>query len=71
MDSPKYALLLERLCIAADTHDWITFEDLLPCVQQAHEQYNAQRIQRGWQPVCIYPESWDMLNQRAHECVWN
>lgn len=51
----------------ADARDCMTFEDLLPCVQEAHSAYNAHRISRGWQPVRIHATSCEMLNQRAHE----
>ncbi len=71
MDSPKYACLLEQLCLAADTHDWIMFDSLILSTRKAHDHYNTDRLRRGWQPVRIYEESWVILNRHAHELVWN
>lgn len=71
MDSPKYALLLERLCVASDAHDWVTCEALFPLAQKAHADYNYMREKQGKQPVLIHVESWDRLYCQAHAFVWN
>jgi hypothetical protein len=71
MEPPEYALLLERLCVASDDRDWLTFETLLPLTQQAHARYNVQRIAQGKDPIVIHPESWQILSRKAHEYLWN
>ncbi|MBM3230062.1 hypothetical protein FJZ22_00170 [Candidatus Pacearchaeota archaeon] len=71
MESSNYALLLERLCLASDAHDWVQFERLWPVTRQAYETYNHERRERGWVPVTIHEESWNKLWREAHRLVRN